>query len=159
MPDPTSATFRSALTPYLTVSDATKAIAFYEAAFGAKVVTKIQMPDGKFGYVEIDIDGARLMLSDAFPEMGVVGPDALGGTPVMLDLLVEDVDKTLEVAMAAGAEVTRPVEDQFHGHRAAQMLDPFGHRWNVATKTEDLSPAEIEARALRLFGGATPPSE
>lgn len=148
--------FRSTLTPYLTVSDATNAIAFYTAAFGATVVTKIPMPDGKLGYVEMDILGARLLLSDAYPEMGVVGPESLGGTPVMLHFLVEDVDATVAEAVRAGAEVTRPLEDQFHGHRACQLVDPYGHRWNVATKTEDLTPAEIEARALALFHGTTP---
>ncbi len=96
---------------------------------------------------------ALLMLSDEAPEMGIVGPRAIGGTPVTLNLYVEDVDAVFAKAIEAGAKQLRPVEDQFYGDRSGQFEDPFGHRWNVSTHVEDVSPEEMQSRAADAMGG------
>lgn len=86
--------------------------------------------------------------------MEVRGPLAIGGTPVMLHLYVEDVDAVVQRAVDEGATILRPVEDQFYGDRGGKLRDPFGHVWWIATHKEDVSPEELRARAERLFGGA-----
>ena len=77
--------------------------------------------------------------------MGGFGAKSLKGWPVTVHLYVENVDAAVEQAVAAGAKITMPLADMFWGDRYAQLEDPFGHRWSVATHTRDLSPAEIQA--------------
>ena len=92
------------------------------------------------------------MLSDEYPEMDVRSPETIGGSPVMLHLYVEDVDATFAQAVAAGAKVVRPLEDQFYGDRAGKLQDPFGHSWYLATHKEDVSMEEAKRRAKEKFG-------
>lgn len=138
-------------TPYLCVHDAEAALAFYAAAFGAEETVRIPQPapDTRLGHAEVMIGGARIMLSDEFPEMGVLSPRTLGGSPFQLHLTFDDVDIDAVIARAeaAGATVVRPPADQFYGQRAGQLVDPFGHRWTLATPIEDLSDDEIVRRA------------
>lgn len=86
------------------------------------------------------------MLSDEHPEMNVRGPEALGGSPVSLHLYVSDVDAVFSRAIAAGAKAERPPSDQFYGDRAGTLVDPFGHRWFLASRKEEVSPAEMQRR-------------
>jgi PhnB protein len=104
-------------------------------------------PDGRIGHAEIQIGDSVIMMADAFPEMGAVDPKKLGGTPVTLTIYVEDVDATFKNALKAGAKETQPVEDKFYGDRAGTFDDPWGHRWNVMTHVEDVSPEEMDKRA------------
>ncbi len=140
--------------PYLTVADAGAAIAFYQNAFGATEVYRIPMPrpDGStaVGHAELTLGEARFMLSDEVPDSNVLAPR--GSSPVCMHLSVHDVDPLFQRAVAAGATVLRPLEDQFHGDRGGKLQDPFGHVWYFATKKEDLSPEEIQRRAAALFG-------
>ena len=85
--------------------------------------------------------------------MGVVGPKTLGGTPVSMNVYVEDSDATFEAAMAAGATELRPVEHQFYGDRSGQFEDPWGHRWSVATHVEDVDDDELDRRAAAMMSG------
>jgi PhnB protein len=133
-------------TPYLCVSGASDAIAFYVKAFGAVETSRLAEPDGRLGHAEIRIGDAPLMLSDEYPEEGVRSPATLGGTPVAIHLYVTDVDALAERAVAAGAKLLRPVADQFYGDRSATLLDPFGHRWFFATRKEDVSVADMQRR-------------
>ncbi len=144
----------SAATPYLCVKGAAAAIEFYKKAFGATESMRLGMPGGKIGHAEIKIGKAPIMLADEFPEMSVVSPQTLGGSPVTIHLYVEDVDAIAGQAVAAGAKVLRPVEDQFYGDRAGKLEDPFGHVWWIATHKEDVSPEEMQKRATALFGGS-----
>lgn len=143
-----------ALTPYLVVKGAARAIAFYERAFGAEVLFRMDRPDGRVGHAELRIRDSRFMLADEFPEVGALSPDTVGGTPVTLFLYDADVDATVARAAAAGARVTRPAADQFYGDRVGGLTDPFGHVWMIATHVEDVPPDELERRAAR----AHPPS-
>jgi PhnB protein len=143
----------SAVTPYLTVRDAVRAIDFYQQAFGAEELMRLVMPGGKIGHAEIRIGGAVIMLHDENPEWGTRSPQTLGGTVGSLMLYVDDVDAAFARAVAAGATVDMPVADQFYGDRCGNVTDPFGHKWSIATHVEDVPQDEIERRAAKLFGG------
>jgi len=140
-------------TPYLTVKNAAGAIEFYKKAFGATELLRLGAPDGRIGHAEIKIGEAVIMLSDEYPDMNVLGPETLGGSPLTIHLYVEDVDAMAKSAVEAGAKVERPVEDQFYGDRGGKFTDPFGHRWWLATHKEDVSPEEMKKRAAALYGG------
>jgi len=142
-----------AATPYLCVKGAASAIEFYKKAFGATELMRLAAPDGKVGHAEIKIGDAPIMLADEHPEMNFQSPQTLGGSPVTLHLYVEDVDAFVLQAVAAGARLVRPVEDQFYGDRSGHLVDPFGHVWSIGTHKEDVSPEEMETRAAGLFGG------
>lgn len=140
------------LTPYLILDGAAEAIAYYKAAFGATELMRLPMPGGKIGHAELQIGDSRFMLADEFPEMGARGPKSIGGSPVGLCLYLPDVDAAFARAVAAGGTVERPVSDQFYGDRAGTLVDPFGHKWTLATHTEDVSAEEM-ARRMAGMGG------
>jgi PhnB protein len=135
------------VTPYLIVTGAASAIEFYKHAFGAKELMRIPHPDGRVGHAELQIGDSRIMLADEFPEMGVRSPMTLGGTPVGIQLYVDDVDAVTTRALAAGAKTLRPVKDQFYGDRSGTLSDPFGHQWTISTHKEDVSLEEMQRRA------------
>jgi len=141
-----------AVTPYLIVSNAAKAIDFYKQALGAKELMRIAAPGDKVGHAELQIGDSRLMLADEYPQMGARSPESFGGSPVTLALYVEDVDAVFNRAVAAGAKVLKPLQDQFYGDRSGTFTDPSGHNWTVATHKEDVSPEEIQRRAAAMFG-------
>ena len=139
-------------TPYLIVNGAARALEFYKQVFGATELIRMPAPGGKVGHAEIRIGDSNIMLADEFPEMDARGPQAIGGTPVSLMLYFEDCDAVTTRAVASGAKVLRPVQDQFYGDRSGTVLDPFGHKWTIATHKEDLSAEELQKRAAALFG-------
>jgi PhnB protein len=141
------------VTPYLCVDGAKAAIEFYSNVLGARERMHMPGPDGKIGHAELELGESLIMLADEFPEMGIRGPKAVGGTPVMIMIYVEDADAVFDAAVAAGATSLRPVENQFYGDRTGQFEDPFGHRWSVATHVEDVPPDEMEKRAAEAMSG------
>ncbi len=134
------------VTPYLIIQDAASAIAFYKAAFGATELMRMEDPSGKVQHAEIKIGDSPIMLADEFPEIGARSPHSLGGSPVSIMLYVEDVDALASQAVAAGAQVLRPVMDQFYGDRSGSFTDPFGHVWHISTHKEDVPPDELQQR-------------
>ena len=139
------------VTPYLIVSDAAAAIEFYKNAFGATATVCMAEPGGKVGHAEIKIGDSHLMLADECPEMDARSPQAIGGTPVGLMLYLQDCDSVVAKAVSLGAKVVKPVQDQFYGDRSGTILDPFGHKWTIATHKEDVSPEEMQKRAAAMF--------
>ena len=135
------------ITPYLSVNGAAAAIDFYKKAFGAQELFRMPAPEGKIGHAELQIGNSRFMLADEYPELNFRGPKAFGGTPVMMHMYVEDVDAMFAQAVAAGAEVTRPLRNEFYGDRTASLKDPFGHSWSIGTHIEDVPAEEMEKRA------------
>ena len=115
--------------------------------------TCLQMPGGKIGHAELKLPDLWLYLSDEFPEMGVRSPKAIGGSPVALTLLIEDIDAVVAKALAAGASQDGDTRDEFHGHRAAKLVDPFGHRWFLQMPIEDISTGEMERRFAKMMEG------
>ena len=135
------------ITPYLILSGASEAIAFYKKALGAEEVLRLDGPGGKIHHAEIKIGDSCVMLADEHPEIGALSPKTIRGSPVSIHLYVEDVDAAVARAVAAGAKLIRPVADQFYGDRTGGIEDPFGYRWFVATHKEDLTMDEIQRRA------------
>jgi PhnB protein len=135
-----------ALTPYLVVGDAAKAIEFYRGAFGAEEIMRMGEPGGKVGHAELRIGDSVVMLADEHPEVDARSPETIGGSPVSIVLYVEDSDAVYDRAVKLGATAERPVENQFYGDRAGTVRDPFGHRWHIHTTVEEVSPQEMERR-------------
>lgn len=140
--------------PHVTVRGAAKAMEYYIDVFGAKQRgDRFTMPDGSIAHAELQIGDAVLMLADENPDFGNTSPQALGGTPVTLMIYVEDVDATVEKAVAKGATLERPINDEFYGDRVGNITDPFGHVWHVASHIEDVSEEEMAKRVSDMFGG------
>lgn len=137
----------TSITPYLIVEGADVALAWYRQQFGAEELFRMAGEDGRIGHAELRIGTAKLMLADAFPEMGAKAPGAFGGSPVSFLLYVDRVDEVVAQAVSAGAKLLRPVADQFYGDRTGTLVDPFGHQWTIATHVEDVDPAELHKRA------------
>lgn len=138
-------------TPYLTVKGAADAIGYYQRVFGAELATRMDTPDGKVMHAELSVGPATFMLGEEMPDYHSLGPSTLGGSGTTVIVYVPDVDATVQRAVAAGAKLTMPVQDQFWGDRSGSIVDPFGHRWMVATHIEDPTPQEIERRVKAMF--------
>lgn len=138
------------VTPYLSIADASDAIAFYKKAFGAEELVRLDSPDGRVLHACISINGGPIMISDEFPEMGGAGPKKLGGTPVTIHLKVANADEAVARAEAAGATVIVPVELMFWGDRYGMVEDPFGHRWSVGQPVKSLSLEELKKAAASV---------
>jgi len=121
-----------AVTPYLIVRDAARAITFLETAFGATEVSRIDADHGKIGHAELRVGGGTVFLADESPDYeNIVGPESLGGTSVILDLEVADVGGAYQRAIAAGATSIRAPDSDETGIKSAKVLDPFGHVWLI----------------------------
>lgn len=141
----------SAVTPYLIVKGAAQALDFYQRVFGARERMRLPGPGGAIMHAEIEIGGAAIMLADEFPQMGAVSPQTLGGSSVFVHLYVPDADAVFAAALAAGAKCEQPMENKFYGDRSGTLLDPFGHRWTLATHIEDVTPDEIARRMAAMM--------
>jgi PhnB protein len=139
--------------PYLIVDDAARAMEFYRKAFDAAEVMRMAGPNGKLMHAEVQIGDSRVMFADEVPQIGALSPKSVGGSSVFIALYVGDVDRVVQTAVAAGAQILRPVQDQFYGDRSGTILDPFGHKWTIATRKEELSPEEIERRFAAMMKG------
>jgi PhnB protein len=134
--------------PYLCVKGAAKAIDFYKQAFGAKENSaRITDSTGRVGHAEIQIGESTLMLADEHPELGFVSPQSLGGAHSQFFVTVPDVDAMASQAIEAGGKLTRPIENKFYGHRTGEITDPFGYRWTLSKRVEDVSEEEVVRRA------------
>jgi PhnB protein len=140
-----------AITPYLIIQGAAKALDFYKKAFGAAEVLRLDGGNGMVMHAEMRIGDSMVMLADEYPDMGYKGPQAYGGTPVSLMIYVENVDARFNQAVAAGAKVVKPLQDQFYGDRSGTVTDPFGHVWTIATHKEDVPLQEINQRFEALM--------
>jgi uncharacterized glyoxalase superfamily protein PhnB len=143
------------ITPQLVVRGVAKAVEFYKAAFGASELYRNLGPDGvSIVHSEMLLGDSRFFACDEFPLHGVVSPLSIGGTPVTLHLYVEDVDSFVSRAVSEGAEILLPVQDCFWGDRYGIIRDPFGHRWSVASRIEDLSPKQLQQRGKEFNEGS-----
>ena len=135
-----------AVTPYLMVKGAARALDFYKQVFGATVVVRMDTPDGGIAHSEIKIGDSMIMVADEQVGMGFPSPETIGGTPVGIHLYVDDSDACFARAIAAGARQKKPMQDQFYGDRSGTVTDPFGHLWTISTHVEDVSPEEMKRR-------------
>ena len=147
------------ITPYLIVNHAANAIEFYKKAFGAKELMRMAKEDGKIAHAELQIGDSRVMLADECHQMNAVGPQDCHRSPVGIQLYIKDVDAVVERAVAAGAKVTRAVENMFYGDRTGAVEDPFGHFWHVSTHVEDVTTAQIKKRMAAMTPHCETPKE
>ncbi len=140
------------LTPCLTVNDGLKALDYYTKAFNAKVIYKMDGPDGKLMHAELQIGDSRLMVGSECKDKGCLAPTSLKGTACSLYVYVNDVDASFKQAISAGGKSIQAVEDGFWGDRYGTIEDPFGHRWMLATHQLDLTKEQIREKAEELFG-------
>jgi len=141
------------ITPHIVVREAGRAAAWYKAALGAEERGSIPVSGGKFMQIELWFGDSAVMIADEFPEAGVLSPQSMGGTPVVLHFSTENVEALWQRALDAGAEVVQPLQDQFWGDRYGQLHDPFGYRWGLAQHIRDVSSEEIVCIAGTHFGG------
>lgn len=137
------------VTPRLVVNDGTAAIAFYEQCFGAEPVgERFDDPDGRLIHAELRIGDSVVMLTEDGVDGPVASPDRVGGlVTCVLATYWDDVNQAWQRAVAAGAEVIYPLEDQFYGERGGRLSDPFGQQWMMSQRIEDITPEEIARRA------------
>lgn len=139
------------VTPYITVASCAEALSFYVKAFGAKESFRLTDPAGRIGHAEIKIGDSPVMMSDPHPEFGTKAPE--GPMSSRLSLTVKNTDAFVAKAVAAGATIVRPVEDQFYGFRAGMIADPFGHSWHVMHQIEKVSPKQMQKRWAAMMAG------
>jgi PhnB protein len=133
-------------TPYLTLNDCARAIDFYKKAFGAKERVRMANPDGSVMHAELQIGNSVLMLGDPMMPNAQEPSNASGNF-----MYSENVDKAYAKAIAAGATAEAPPADMFWGDRYCKFVDPFGHRWSIATHVEDVSPKEMARRGQEFM--------
>ncbi len=144
-----------AVTPSLTLKDSKKAMAFYQKAFGAKILDEFPNPSGKGTmHAVIQVGDSVLMMGDEMPGMGCPSAETLGNSPISLYVYVKDADAVFKQAVAAGGAVVMPVADMFWGDRAGTIKDPFGYQWMIATHAKDLTKAEVQKGAESFFARA-----
>lgn len=134
------------VTPYLTCKNAAQAIDYYKSVFGATEAVCMKSPDGKIGHAELKIGDSFIFVSDEFPGMNSA-PTRGVKNACGIFLYVENVDDIFNRAVAAGAKVDMPLDNQFWGDRYGKLTDPFGHQWGVAQHVEDVAPEEMERRS------------
>ncbi|WP_176045443.1 VOC family protein [Burkholderia sp. BCC1644] len=139
--------------PYLRVKRAADAIAFYAKAFGAREKFRLVEPSGRVGHAELQLGPCTLMLSDEFPEYDLLALAPDGTASILLHLHVDDADATIAAAIAAGASLTRAIQDQFYGERSGKIRDPFGYDWAIGHTIETLEPDEMQRRYTALLSG------
>ena len=122
--------------------------------FGVTEKFRLVEPSGRIGHCELAFGGAIVMLSEEFPEYGLLGPQAIGGTSVTIHLHVDNCDATLERAVAAGGTLVRPPSDAFYGERGGTLRDPFGHEWLIGHSIECVTPEEMQRRYTAMFADA-----
>ena len=136
----------TSLTPFLCIDGASAAIDFYTSVFGASVVTRNDLPGGSVAHAELQLESGRLQLSDPDPDHHLVAPSGADDVSHSTVLYVPDVDAVHARAVAAGAKSYEGPTTFVTGDRFCSLLDPWGHRWAVLTRVEDVSPEEAQRR-------------
>ena len=139
--------------PYLRVKDASRAIDYYKAAFGVTEKFRLTEPSGRIGHCELQFGNAIVMISEEYPEYGILGPASIGGTSVSIHLHVDDCDKALAHAVEAGGTLIRAASDAFYGERSGTLRDPFGHEWLIGHSIEEVTPEEMQRRYTKMMNG------
>ncbi len=138
--------------PYLSITDATKAVAFYTDVFSVAPHLLLNMPDGRVLHCEFRIGRSRFFISEELPEHGgTPSPTRLGATSVAIHLYIDDCDAMVETMKDRGSTVLMDPTDMFWGERFARVRDPFGHEWGIATRLHEMSPEEIQTAARQVL--------
>jgi PhnB protein len=143
------------VTPRLFCHDPVAEIEFCTTALGAVLGVRRLGADGRVAHAVVLFGSAMVMIESEWPQLTNRAPAHDGSTPVAIYLYVEDVDRIVDRAAAAGARVLNPPTDQFWGDRTAWILDPAGHVWTLATRIEETTEEERHARLARIHRAAT----
>jgi PhnB protein len=141
------------VTPMLVCRNPSAELEFCKLTFNAVELVRRPGPDGTVAHALVTIGPAMVMIEGEWPTLASRAPQPDGSSPVVIFIYVEDVDKVVERAVAAGAKVLLPVKDQFWGDRTGRILDPSGHVWTISTRVEETSPAEREERWSKIVKG------
>ncbi len=144
MPEPT-------VTFSLTVKDTARALAFYAEAFGAEELFRMPTPDGGVAHAEFMIGTTRIYISDEYDDYHAFAMPEGTTASCLFSISTEDCDAAYRRAVDAGAQTLTEPTNQFWGTRSAVLRDPFGYRWSLTQKIEELTPEEIERRARELY--------
>ena len=136
----------SAVIPRLFCRDPAAEVDFCVSVFGAVELTRRPGPDGAVAHALVTIGGAMVMIEAEWPTLTSRPPSMDGSSPVVIYVYVEDVDRTVERAVGAGAKLLVEPTDQFWGDRTAWIMDPAGHVWTVATRIEESTEEERRER-------------
>ncbi len=132
----------SRIIPRLVCRDGAAEIDFCTKTFDAVELNRRPGPDGMMAHALMTIGPEMIMIEGEWPTLPSRAPKVDGSSPVVIFLYVEDVDRTVERAIAGGAKVLVPAENQFWGDRIAWIMDPSGHVWTVATRMEEATPQQ-----------------
>jgi PhnB protein len=121
---------KTAIAPMLSVRNGVRAIEFYKAAFGANELFRVADESGAV-VAQLSVEGAEFWLADESPGNLNFSPESLGGGSVRMVMIVDDPDVAFERAVAVGARIVWPVDDQPYGWRVGRIMDPFGHHWEI----------------------------
>ena len=143
----------SVLIPKLVCRDPSAEIAFCKTTFGAAELGSRPGPDGTVVHALMSIGGAMVIIEGEWPALASRSPQPDGSSPVVIFVYVEDVDKVVERAVAAGAKVLLPVKNQFWGDRTGRIVDPMGHVWTISTRIEETSTEERKERWTSIVKG------
>jgi PhnB protein len=138
--------------PYMMFAECAKAMEFYEKAFGASEMMRMNAPDGRIGHAEMQIGDSHIMMADENPQIEAYAVRHYGGSPVSLMLYTEDCDAMYKQATAAGAKSLREPADQPYGIRMCGVQDPFGYKWWIGTQIKSMSAAEMQEASLATHG-------
>ncbi len=137
--------------PYLVCKGTADAIDFYKDVFGATEDMRMEIPGGGGGQAELTDGNSMIMLGDECPDMDFLSPQSVGGTPVGICLYVADCDAMFQLAVDKGAQMKKPMQDQFFGDRSGAVVDPWGHLWTMATRKETLTEEQIRERSAEFM--------
>jgi PhnB protein len=139
------------VTTHIVVGDAAEAAAWYRRAFGAEERERIPLPGDRTMSIEVAIGESTLHVGSEFPDFGIVSPSTVGGTATVLQIETDDASGMWARAVGAGAEVRKELGETFWGELHGQLIDPFGHRWNIAQKIREIPHEEIVRAAAVAF--------
>jgi PhnB protein len=145
----------SVVIPRLFCREVAAAIDFCKNTFGAVELGRRPGPDGTVAHALLTIGPAMIMIEGEWPGLASRAPQPDGSSPVVIFVYVEDVDKTVERAVAGGAKVLIPVENQFWGDRLGWVMDPSGHVWTIATRIEETSEDQRRERWSNILSAKT----
>ncbi len=127
-------TNKTIFAPQLYIQNGVKDISFYEKAFGAIELRRFANDDGSIHVAELSIHGALFHLHEVTANPDHFNPEKYKGVTTLIGLFVPDVDRVMDRALAAGAELVSPAQDYDYGYRQGQIKDPFGHVWMIEMK-------------------------
>jgi PhnB protein len=143
----------SVVIPRLFCRDVAAGIAFCTKTFGAVELGSRPGPDGKVAHALMTIGPAMIMIEAEWPNLATRAPNTDGSSPVVIFVYVEDVDATVERAVAGGAKVPSPAQNQFWGDRTAWVMDPSGHVWTIASRIEESTEDQRQERWSKIRSG------